>query len=86
MPVHTFLRSGLAAVLALALLGVEPAAAAQDPRLKKVEAQVADLESKAESAAEDWNAARMKLRASELRVAALKRKASTEREIGRAHV
>jgi cell wall-associated NlpC family hydrolase len=79
VPVHTFLRSGLAAVLALALLGVEPAAAAQDPRLKKVEAQVADLESKAESAAEDWNAARMKLRASELRVAALKRKASTER-------
>lgn len=76
---RTLLRGVLAIALALPLLVAGPAHAAQDPRLRKVEAQVADLESKAESAAEDWNAARTKLRASELRVAALRRKAASER-------
>lgn len=81
MPVHSLVRAAISGVLAISLLGVvgEPASAAQDPRLKRVEAQVADLESKAEAAAEDWNNARSKLRASEVRLAALKRKVAAER-------
>ena len=78
---RSFLRGPIAVLIAALILGfvVEPAAAAQDPRLKRVEAQVADLESKAESAAEDWNQARSKLRASQIRVAALERKVAKER-------
>ena len=75
------LRALVAAATSLALLAgiAAPASASQDPRLKRVEAQVADLESRAESAAEDWNAARGKLRASQVRLEALKSKLASER-------
>ena len=77
---HFLFRGLLAFALAVSTVIVgQPATAAPDPRLKRVEAQVADLESKAESAAEDWNLARSKLRASQLRVSALKQKLASER-------
>ena len=80
MPVFVIFRGLVSLALAVSLLTVaQPASAAPDPRLKRVEAQVADLEAKAESAAEDWNLARGRLRASQLRVTALKQKLATER-------
>lgn len=81
MPVRLIPRGVVAVFTALTMCVVvaPPSQAAPDPRLRKVEAQVADLEAKAESAAEDWNQARSKLRASQVRVAALKRKAASER-------
>ncbi len=76
-------RRGAAVLLSLAsvlsMLTFPASATPRDPRLDKVEAQVADLESRAESAAEDWNRARDQLAASQAKVAALQKKASAER-------
>lgn len=69
----------LSAVACAGALTMAPAAAAPDSRLAQVEAQVADLESRAEAAGEEWNNARTKLAASQARVVALKRKATVER-------
>ena len=64
----------------LTVLETAPATAVpRDPRLDQVEAQVAELEHKAEAAAEEWNAAKAKLAVSRARVAALQAKASKER-------
>lgn len=59
--------------------GVPAQAVPRDPRLDKVEAQVAELEMKAEAAAEEWNAAKAKLAVSQAKVAALRAKAAKER-------
>jgi len=61
----------------LSVLASEPAYA--DSRLDQVQAQVSALEMQAESAAEEWNAAKGKLAVSQSRVVALQQKAAKER-------
>lgn len=64
----------------LSSISFEPAQALpRDSRLDRVQAQVAELEMQAESAAEDWNAAKSKLAVSQARVVALQQKAAKER-------
>ena len=67
------------AFVVMATLAAPADATPRDPRLDKVEAQVADLEARAESAAEDWNRARDQLAKSQAKVSALLKKAATER-------
>lgn len=50
-------RVALTAILAVALTSETALAAPRDSRLDQVQAEVAQLEMKAESAAEEWNAA-----------------------------
>lgn len=70
----------LAAVMLLSGLAPAPAhALPSDSRLDRVQKQVAELEMKAEAAAEDWNAANSKLAVSRSRVVALQQKAAKER-------
>lgn len=70
---------GIAAALVGSLMGVPAQGLPQDSRLDQVQAQVADLEAKAEVAAEDWNQARLQLRASQSRLTALEQRASQAR-------
>ena len=72
--------SAVAAIMLLSGLSFEPSQAVpRDSRLDQVQAQVAELEMKAESAAEEWNAAKSKLAVSQARVVALQQKAAKER-------
>ncbi len=64
----------------LLTLSTVPAFAIQrDPRLHQVQAQVTDLQDKAEVAAENWNRARAQLSASTARVAALEQRVALAR-------
>lgn len=65
--------------LILSFLPAVAGAAPRDPRLDQIQAQVAELQDKAEVAAEDWNHARSQLAASQSRVAALEQRAAQAR-------
>ncbi|MHB0927414.1 MAG: C40 family peptidase [Candidatus Nanopelagicales bacterium] len=66
--------------LALTTIAAPAGAAERDPRLAQVQAQVTELEARAESAAEDWNRARAQLAESLAKVTALQRKAAQARD------
>lgn len=74
------LASVAAIVLAVTVVVPPAQAAKRDPRLDQVQAQVDELEMKAESAAEDWNNARAQLAVSQAKVTTLKLKAAKEQE------